>query len=119
MTGVGALASLGEDQVLESIWLVPMARSTEEQVQKELFEYFEEHYPEELKAASSSSGNLHNPKLGPVMAGYREAVRSTSYVAELAEILAKHDYRIAGVGFELSATIAAEGRIMLPERKAG
>jgi hypothetical protein len=77
-----------------------MARSTEEQVQKELFEYFAEHYPEELKAASSSSGNLHNPKLFPVMAGYRDAVRSTSYVAELAEILAKHDYRITGVGFE-------------------
>lgn len=95
-----ALASLEEARVVQSIGLYPMARSVSEQMQWELLVFFRRHFPDELEAAAASAGNLHNPQLAPLMAGYARAVRATSYVARLEEILAAHGYRVVDVSFE-------------------
>lgn len=95
-----ALDSLDEDQVIQTIRLDPIPLWSSDRMKEELLDYLAQHYPKELRAASSSSGNLHNPALRPLMRGYSEAVLATSYVAELAKVLAKHGHRIVRVGFE-------------------
>ena len=95
-----ALDSLGEDHVIASIRLDPVPLGTSDRMQQEIFAYFARHHPEELRAASSSSGNLHNPALRLLMPGYRAAVLSTSFVAELKKVLARYEHRVVGVSFE-------------------
>ena len=95
-----ALDSLDEDRIVVWIRLDPVPLDTSDRMQQELFDYYAQHYPEALEAATASSGNLHNPALRPLIPSFREAVRSTSHVAELGKLLERYDHRIVGVSFE-------------------
>lgn len=94
-----AIAEVAEDQVISEIRLHPRYLRGEE-MQGEILAFFEKHYPEELAQALASSGNLHNPALGPLAKPLREAILATSYTKRLGEHLAPTRHRIAGVSFE-------------------
>ena len=68
--------------------------------QKEIMSYLQQHYPKELKAATESAGNMHNPKVIPLRKPFEEALLSTTFVKNLQVDLAKIGYEVSGVSTE-------------------
>ena len=68
--------------------------------QKEIMDFLQQHYPKELKAATESAGNMHNPKLIPLRKPFEEALLSTTFVKTLQSDLAKIGYEVSGVSTE-------------------
>ena len=95
-----ALDSLDENHVILTVRLDPIPLRSSDRMKEEILDYLAQHYPKALRVASASSGNLHNPALRPLMRGYSEAILATSFVSELAKVLAKYGHRIVDVSFE-------------------
>lgn len=93
-----ALTSVGADRVIREIRLDPKILYGE--MQGEIHQYLEEHYPEELARAMESSGNLHNPRVNALAGAFLEAILATSYVAELNELLAGSCQQVNKVSHE-------------------
>ena len=66
----------------------------------EILEYYQQEIPKELKAASNSAGNLHNPALAPLLGMFVQALESTSFYKELLLVAKLNGYKIDRVDFE-------------------
>ncbi len=71
-----------------------------EELQKELFEVFQSDFPEILKEALKSSGNMHNPKVIPLRSKFSEVLLKTKTVREIEAALNSIGYSIESVSSE-------------------
>lgn len=70
------------------------------EMQGEIYQFLQSHYPKKLAEAMSSAGNLHNPKVKALARGFLEAVLATSYVTELNELLTRFCHKVERVVHE-------------------
>ena len=63
-------------------------------MQNELKAYYLKNLPKSLKFALKSSGNLHNPKLKPLINSFPSAFKSTSLYKKVKIILEIWDYKL-------------------------
>jgi len=71
-----------------------------EKTNSELLKFYELKFPNELKAALNSSGNLHNPAIKPLSNKYELALKSTSMLKELEVELYTRGFLIKKIDFE-------------------
>jgi hypothetical protein len=84
---------------LTHIW-IGLTVDHDELAQTEIMYYLQQHYPKELKAATESAGNMHNPKVIPLRKPFEEALLSTTFVKNLRADLDKIGYEVSGVSSE-------------------
>jgi len=63
-------------------------------VQNEIKAYYQKNLPKSLKVALKSSGNLHNPKLKPLINSFPSAFKSTSLYKKLSTTLEIRGYKL-------------------------
>ena len=69
-------------------------------VGSELLTFYNEYYPNELKEALNSSGNLHNPALKGLVKHFKKAFKSTTLFKELNKALNLNGYKVVKIHFE-------------------
>ena len=69
-------------------------------VQNELHEFLSSNYPELHTEASSSAGNMHNPKVTALREPIKEAILASSLVKKIETALASRCERIASASYE-------------------
>ncbi|WMS89026.1 hypothetical protein [Pleionea litopenaei] len=101
----GQISDLGkiigeESRKLSGINLGRVIQLNSGSLQVEVQGYLSEHYPNELKAAYTSAGNMHNPKVKPLRKPFQEALLNCSYIKSIAKVLRDHNYEVVGVSTE-------------------
>ena len=69
-------------------------------IQAELFAVFQADFPEDLKEALESSGNMHNPKLLSLRKHFRASLMKTPTVIAINRIFHEEGYQISDISFE-------------------
>jgi hypothetical protein len=69
-------------------------------IQAELLSELKNRYPDVLKAAFNSSGNLHNPKVIPLRDKLSECIMATPTLRKINELFAQHGYRVKNISHE-------------------
>lgn len=64
----------------------------EASMKPEILTYLQIHYPEKLRAALASAGNLHNPRVKALHGSFDEAVLETSYIRGIRQMLGDHGF---------------------------
>lgn len=112
-----SIAALGEvvaseKRQLHSLDMGRLVQLEPDTIQTDIMSYLSKNYPQELKEALNSAGNMHNPKMIALRKPFEEALLNTLYVKTINEILEPHDYKIAGVSFEKLFLIKEEDSIL-------
>lgn len=68
--------------------------------QQDILKFMNLNYPEKLKDALKSAGNLHNPKMIALRGPFEEAVLQSGFVRKINRELEKFGYLISGMEFE-------------------
>lgn len=93
-----AITSVAKDVRINQIRL--FLSSENDLMQTEIHAYLAQHYPEQLKAALASAGNMHNPKVVALRNAFRESVFASKYIAEINAKLKARCEQVTEVSFE-------------------
>ncbi len=88
------------NKTLKGIFLGRLLHLYSNELQSEINTYLKANYPNELKEALESAGNLHNPKIVALREPFKEAVSHTSFIKELGTSLKNYNYKIGGISLE-------------------
>lgn len=76
--------------------------------QEELHSYMSENYPDELKEALQSAGNMHNPKIVRLRNAFEEAILNSEYVKNINLEFRSRCEKISSASFEKFTIIKKE-----------
>lgn len=89
-----------------------LGKASEETIEK-LTQYYEKNIPNEFKEALASSGNLHNPKLVPLLDKFGPALKSTKLYKSIEFELNKKSFILTDITFE--KFVMYESKLTFPD----
>lgn len=105
-----ALQDVADDGNLDQLRLLSVSHLlSDDNFQKEIFQQLEVIAPKELKEATESAGNMHNPKMNALRPSFEKAVLATPTVLRFKEDLARHRLEIARASCEKFLFSSSEG----------